>query len=440
MKERDWRTLIHTIQNKNCILVLGPDVAQQLNEDTSTPLTEVLSNELASEVERERKVLNRNNLAHTAQLYAEMTSENDLRLDTASFFQACTSTSNIYDNLAAIPFHLVVNAAPDKLLIKALEKANKTFDVDWYNYRGNKRDMVKWNARENPLIYYLYGSPDEPESLVVSEKHLLEFLIAVISKEPAIQSNVMSEFRNKEKSFLFIGFGFRNWYLRILLYVMLGGKESQTEKAGRSFAFEEIVPEDQTELQQICILFNKKLKIDFSDLEISEFLGELRSRYEAQASTYQNGAASHEEEEQLAPDAPSIFLCHASEDKDATLELYNELRAHGLNPWIDKEGIRGGDDWNRLLERTIRDVDYFVVVQSEALKSKTVGYVNKEIKLALERQQEYRFGIKFIIPVKIDDSEILEDLDFIQTVDLSDRNNITQLVKSIRRDQERRKK
>ena len=32
-----------------------------------------------------------------------------------------------------------------------------------------------------------------------------------------------------------------------------------------------------------------------------------------------------------------VFLCHASEDKQAAEELYNRLRADGFLPWLDKE-------------------------------------------------------------------------------------------------------
>jgi len=96
-------------------------------------------------------------------------------------------------------------------------------------------------------------------------------------------------------------------------------------------------------------------------------------------------------------------------------------------------------DLSREIKKTIEKVDYIIVVQSYALASKNIGYVNKEISTALERQKYFR-GIRFIIPVKIDDSPILEDLKFLQTIDLKQQNDIEQLFRLIKRDQERRKK
>ena len=72
--------------------------------------------------------------------------------------------------------------------------------------------------------------------------------------------------------------------------------------------------------------------------------------------------------------------------------------------------------------------------------AKKIGYVNKEIHLAIERQKEVRFGISFILPVTIDESKPLEELAHIQSTDLRDLNNVEQLLKTIRRDQQRRKK
>ena len=79
-----------------------------------------------------------------------------------------------------------------------------------------------------------------------------------------------------------------------------------------------------------------------------------------------------------------------------------------------------------------------VVLQSVSLKSKTIGYVNKEIYLALERQSTYRPPHIFMIPAVIDDpSSMLEELGAFQAVDLTNSDGIQDLVKTIRRDLDR---
>ena len=333
---------------------------------------------------------------------------------------------------------MVINATPDRLLIEALEKVNKQYIVDYYNYNGEKRNMVQWAGGEKPLIYYLFGAIDDPKSLVISEKHLFEFLVSVISNEPSIQNNISSEFRDKDKSFLFVGFGFRNWYLRILLYVLLGGgKGHRSEKSSRSFALEQFLPKDSFNLPQVCFLFREDLKVDFSEMNVEDFVSELRNKYED--SVEESGKSGSKEE--IDEGAPTVFICHASENSETAMSISAKLRTGGLNPWIDKEGIRGGDKWDNLLERTIENADYFVVLQSKAMAAKTKGYVNKEINLALKYEKYFRTGINYIYPIiieQIDKNEMLEDLNDFQSTDLT-KTTIEELIKDIRRDNQRRK-
>jgi len=57
MKERDWRIIIDNIKTGNCVLVLGPDVATDKTREGSHPITEILSNQFADEIEKERECI-----------------------------------------------------------------------------------------------------------------------------------------------------------------------------------------------------------------------------------------------------------------------------------------------------------------------------------------------------------------------------------------------
>jgi len=53
-----------------------------------------------------------------------------------------------------------------------------------------------------------------------------------------------------------------------------------------------------------------------------------------------------------------VFLCHASQDKpivpqgDDIRELYQRLNAEGwIDPWLDKEELLPGQDWDMELEK-----------------------------------------------------------------------------------------
>src|SRR5689334_12670810 len=82
------------------------------------------------------------------------------------------------------------------------------------------------------------------------------------------------------------------------------------------------------------------------------------------------------------------FLCHASDDKLHVRTLYNQLRAEGIDPWLDKENLLPGQDWQQEIRNTMRIMDAVIVCLSQNSINK-VGFIQKEIAFALDRAEEY---------------------------------------------------
>ena len=140
------------------------------------------------------------------------------------------------------------------------------------------------------------------------------------------------------------------------------------------------------------------------------------------------------------PDMPIIFICHASEERNKAKALYDQLENNGLRPYDYDKELRGGDQWEYFIRRTIEhEIDYFIVLQSKALCEKRYGYVYKEIYCAINRQKCFKSGIKFIIPVTIDNYRLDELVDFM-SIDISSGDSIKELVNMIKKDFFRRKK
>ncbi|MGX1929710.1 toll/interleukin-1 receptor domain-containing protein [Flagellimonas sp. 2504JD4-2] len=447
MVERDWNILVNNILGGKCILVIGPDMALLNKGGVTKPITAHFSNHLFNEVNENAEGSKADDLEEATEAFLKKQPPDALQYEASNFFNNNHDERPVFDNLAHIPFKLIINASPDKSLIKAFEdmdkERGKDYYVDYYDHRSGKRDHAAWDNEEKPLIFYLYGSPDEWDSVVVSEMHLLDYLLSIISGTPALQANISSRFCDDKTSFVFLGFGFHNWYLRILLYTLLGGKEIRKGNTrSRSVALEEMMKGDKAaaEHDRISFFFKNKLSIIYPEYGLEEFIRELKERCVGlqDAKSGKNEIKHQDEgEDHETIGAPSVFICHASEDKDKAKEIYKRLKKEKLNPWIDKEGIRGGDQWNDVLETTIKDIDYFVIVQSTALVGKSRGYVNKEINLALRLSEEVRTGFSYIFPVYIDDSEHLKQLSKYQYTDLTDLGNIKNLAKHIRRDWER---
>lgn len=432
MREDDWNALIYAISRQNCILLLGPEIPTEKVNREEKPLFEVLANFLATKVKDKKKIFDPDNLAHVAQQYSLQESRLHLESAAISFYQdRLEQDSAIHSDLAALPFYIIINSTHDNLMVDAFAKNQKEPIVECYDFNGGAKNLVQMGTVEKPMVYYLYGAIQQPQSLVISENDLLDFLVAVISDNPRLPNNIRSEFKKRGKCFLFLGFGLKHWYLRILLHALQG-----ENKDIRSFALEQFKnPFDHPDSQQIILFYQEGYKVQFEDLNLHLFAKELRKRYEKSAQTIPQLTALKDE---LSQRPPIVFLCHANENKDFAAKLYKELEQVGLQPWLDKEDIQGGDEWDRLVEKTIhKDIDYFVILQSHALIKKFEGYVHKEIDLALKRQRQFRKGIRFIIPVKIDDASRLGELEHLQTIDLTE-GPVNELISVIKLDYQRR--
>ena len=101
----------------------------------------------------------------------------------------------------------------------------------------------------------------------------------------------------------------------------------------------------------------------------------------------------------------SIFLSHASEDKEQVRDLCERLREDGFDPWLDEERLLPGQDWNLEIEKAMRASDAILLCFSELSVVKE-GYVQREYKKADSYSEEKPEGTIFTIPVRLDDCEI----------------------------------
>lgn len=125
-----------------------------------------------------------------------------------------------------------------------------------------------------------------------------------------------------------------------------------------------------------------------------------------------------------------VFLCHSSGDKEEVRRLYRILRENGLDPWLDEENLLGGQDWQLEIAKAVRRSDAVVVCLSADSLAKT-GYVQRELRFALDVADEQPEGKIFIIPVRLEDCEIPERLGRWHCIDLFRRDGPARLLKTL---------
>lgn len=99
---------------------------------------------------------------------------------------------------------------------------------------------------------------------------------------------------------------------------------------------------------------------------------------------------------------PQIFISYAREDEAKARMLYHDLRRIGAMPWLDKENLLPGEEWKMAIAAAIEKSDYFIaLLSSESVNKK--GYVQKELRLALDVLEMIPPGKIYVIPARINE-------------------------------------
>ena len=125
-----------------------------------------------------------------------------------------------------------------------------------------------------------------------------------------------------------------------------------------------------------------------------------------------------------------IFLCHASEDKPAVRDLYTRLVNNGYKPWFDEEDLVAGQNWELEIARALRRSDVVLVCSSQQSVAKT-GFVQKELREAIELAQMQPEGAIFLIPVKLDECSLPDFLSRYQWVEYSNGDGYHNLTRAL---------
>ena len=126
----------------------------------------------------------------------------------------------------------------------------------------------------------------------------------------------------------------------------------------------------------------------------------------------------------------SVFLCHSSGDKPAVRELCDRLIADGIDAWLDEDRILPGQDWDAEIQKAMRACDVVIVCLSRNSTAKE-GYVQKEIRRALDVAEEKPDQTIFVVPVKLEPVQVPVRLQKWQYVELFSKDGYQRLYDAL---------
>ena len=321
-----------------------------------------------------------------------------------------------------LPFTFIVDTNYTSFLADELSEQGKKPTKEFYNYRGRAQRIIDVEEHEmHPFLYNLFGSTEEPKSVVYTENDLIEFVVNLIRLDPGLPKDVKSVLADPERDFLFIGFGMiaRNWYFRVLLHALESNK-----KDNLSFAIDNLNGIDPE--NNILIYFRDELRMRLVSQPIEEFVDELISKYNALP---QNGF-----------NRLRVFISHKSEDFKHAMRVHDRLKEkHNMEPWIDRH--HDTEMWEETISNEIGKTNAFVLIQSKALLASAENNVYSEMKIAIKRSFKYNTPSFFLYPGYVDgfENRLTEPNDIapINPWDLSTDEGIDKMARAIKRNNER---
>jgi len=172
----------------------------------------------------------------------------------------------VLEKIAEIPFHAYFQVTPDLTLTEIMEQ--KQFSHQYNYYSGTRlRDVPQAPTITEPLVYHLFGSVKEEESIVVSHYDLFAYIKSLSSCLP---ENIKSCFNPiNTKNIIFIGFEFDKWYYQLILSML----SNEFDK------FDNFSPRDTDLKSEVEAFCKNQFNTTFVDTNITEFVENLYNQF-----------------------------------------------------------------------------------------------------------------------------------------------------------------
>lgn len=96
------------------------------------------------------------------------------------------------------------------------------------------------------------------------------------------------------------------------------------------------------------------------------------------------------------------FISHAHEDRDAAHQITSALAKARLDPWLDVQELRSGDELLKAIAAVLAKAEYFAILLSRTALTKP--WVLAEMRMALTAEIEK--GHPKVVVLRLDDCEV----------------------------------
>jgi CHAT domain/SIR2-like domain len=154
-----------------------------------------------------------------------------------------------YKVLAELPFPIYISTNASNMLEAALRAAGKEPVVDLCRWNPDLEELPSIYddepdyrpTEQRPLVYHLFGTSDEPDSLVLTEDDYFDYLIGVSTNKELIPIAVRQALA--DTALLFLGFRLDDWNFRVLFRSIMR-QEGRSRRKRYAHIAGQILPEE----------------------------------------------------------------------------------------------------------------------------------------------------------------------------------------------------
>jgi hypothetical protein len=279
LTDDDWDLLLTRIREQQCLPFLGAGVSISAGADPGLPTGAQLAQSLAEECKYPGA--DKWDLFRVCQYFSVARDAHAVRkaivkkLDVAG-----VQPTAVHQLLAQLPFPWILTTNFDNLMERALESAGKKPRVAVYVRRADRIDLPPPSESE-PLVYKLHGTVEQVETLIATEDDVIDFAACLLQDNPELPSLIAKLFETT--SLLFIGYGLRDWNVRMMLRALRKRKGLAGPPEIASYAIQRR-PQDvalASEWEKSVMYWDRYESLRCFDVDAPGFLRDLVNRYAA---------------------------------------------------------------------------------------------------------------------------------------------------------------
>lgn len=261
----NWDSLLLLLETGRCVLCVGPDA---FSTDQDARIERTLANLLRQQSNALGIRVYDDGWFH----YLDKHDETETWLTVKRFYETGlpTETSSVFEDVAALPFQLILNFSPDYRLCEAFKSVGKPFVFDSLDKTQNCRKADYEPTPAKPLLFNMLGEVNEKESLIMTYNDLFHYMEAIFEKK-RLPDNVKTKLE-KASYFIFLGMPLDKWYFHLFMRVLNMHKNlTKTKRYGATYAV-------NGENAAFCL---EHYNLAFVQENIGGFVQQMKAKWEA---------------------------------------------------------------------------------------------------------------------------------------------------------------